>query len=97
MPDPGPAWIALGIIAGALVISLPPSRRKLFIAALKALTAQHDQAERVVAFGPRTSREKAISHAVLGGTAWIRRLVQEIERTAPATGHMTKGGQASPS
>lgn len=78
MPRPEPIWIALGMVAWAVARALSAERRDRFIDALQMTAAEHEQARRVVAFGPSDGgRRDMRRHARVAG-AWVSRLAAEL-------------------
>lgn len=82
LPRPEAIWIALGIVVFAIVRTMSRKKRALFIAELKSLVAEHEGADRVIAFGSRARWNGGMLNAIRGGVFWIRRLIVELERAA---------------
>lgn len=80
MPKPDAVWVALGIVAFATMLSLPPKRRRVFLDALATLAAQSDSSDRVIAFGARKRWNGTMSQSIRSGVFWLKRLIVELER-----------------
>lgn len=79
MPRPEPGWVALGIVVAALAVALGGERRRMFFDAMRRLVEQHETRNRVVVFGSQRNHVRAMSHAIRGGVAWLKRLIVELD------------------
>lgn len=78
MPKPDAMWIALGIVILALAEALEDGLGRRFIDALERRAAEHQDPQRVVAFGPMRSGRQALTQASRTAAAWVGRLAAEL-------------------
>lgn len=79
MPRPEATWIALGILAAAMIEAIGPRRRRRLFDAMRDLADEHETQSRVVVFGHALKGRRDLPQSVRVAVAWVRRLIVELE------------------